>query len=91
MTDADATTRTNPDDWAGRSDDLPDDMPEHEIDDSRTVGGGIMSEGGTAVERGTDTLTGTAQRRDRDEDPAGDEEPFRSPVDPPMPPLESQE
>ena len=35
-------------------------MPEHEQGPDRTVGGGLMSEGGTAVERGTDTLTGPA-------------------------------
>jgi hypothetical protein len=33
-------------------------LPEHEIDDERSVGGGIMSSGGTAVDRGTGTLAG---------------------------------
>ena len=45
-----------------RRDDKPereDLLPEHEIDDDRSVGGGIMSSGGTAVDRGTGTLAGT--------------------------------
>ena len=36
-------------------------LPEHEIDDERTAGGGILGEGGTAVDRGTGELGGTAQ------------------------------
>ena len=36
-------------------------LPEHELDDERSVGGGIMSSGGTAVDRGTGTLSGEAQ------------------------------
>ena len=36
-------------------------LPAHEIDSNETVGGGVMSEGGTAVDRGTGTLNGQAQ------------------------------
>jgi hypothetical protein len=39
-------------------------LPEHERDDDRTIGGGVLSSGGTAVDRGTGELTGTAQRGD---------------------------
>ena len=28
-------------------------LPEHEQDDERTVGGGVMASGGTAIDRGT--------------------------------------
>lgn len=28
-------------------------LPEHELDDARTVGGGVMGAGGTAIDRGT--------------------------------------
>ena len=45
-----------------------DAMPEHEIDDDRAVGGGMMGAGGTAVDRGTGTLGGDAQG-----DAAGDD------------------
>jgi hypothetical protein len=38
-----------------------DELPEHEIDDDRTAGGGVMSEGGTAIDRGTGELGGQAQ------------------------------
>ena len=44
-----------------------DQMPDHERDEDRTIGGGLMSEGGTAIVRGTGTLDGTAQDRDPDE------------------------
>jgi hypothetical protein len=44
-------------------------LPEFERDDERTVGGGLMSEGGTATDRGTGELDGTAQGgTDEDED-----------------------
>ena len=46
----------------------PAGMPEDEIDDDRTIGGGVMGEGGTAIDRGTGTLSGTAQDPDGDED-----------------------
>jgi hypothetical protein len=58
------------DDQRPRDDDRPidggerkrlDELPEHEIDDDQTVGGGVMSEGGTAIDRGTGTLAGQAQ------------------------------
>ena len=32
-------------------------LPDHEIDEERSVGGGVMSQGGTAVDRGTGTLS----------------------------------
>jgi hypothetical protein len=38
-----------------------DGLPEHEHDDARTIGGGMMGQGGTAVDRGTGTLAGDAQ------------------------------
>jgi hypothetical protein len=51
-------------------------LPDHEVDEDKTVGGGVMSEGGTAVDRGTGTLTGQAQgsppRDDREEAAAED-------------------
>jgi len=31
-------------------------LPEHELRDAPTAGGGVMSQGGTAVDRGTGTL-----------------------------------
>jgi hypothetical protein len=44
-------------------------LPEFERDDERTVGGGLMSQGGTATDRGTGQLDGTAQgETDEDED-----------------------
>jgi hypothetical protein len=45
----------------GPDGDDDDGMPEHEKDPDDTVGGGVMSEGGTAVDRGTGTLGGEAQ------------------------------
>ena len=45
-------------------------LPEHEIDEDATVGGGMMSQGGTAIDRGTGTLSGQAQG-ERDEDADG--------------------
>jgi hypothetical protein len=44
------------------------DLPEHELDDDATVGGGVMSQGGTAIDRGTGTLSGEAQGADDDAD-----------------------
>ncbi|MFL5775423.1 MAG: hypothetical protein ACJ76W_04030 [Chloroflexota bacterium] len=63
-------------------------LPEHEIDDETTVGGGVLSQGGTAVDRGTGTLWGQAEGRrpDRGDDP------FSGPDDEPeevMPPPSS--
>jgi hypothetical protein len=43
-------------------------LPEHEIDDETTVGGGVLSQGGTAVDRGTGTLAGQAQGTAPDDD-----------------------
>jgi hypothetical protein len=48
-------------------------LPEHEIDDDETVGGGVLSSGGTAIDRGTGTLGGLAQNRDR---PRAEDEDF---------------
>ena len=39
-------------------------LPEHEIDEEDTAGGGILGVGGTAIDRGTGTLGGTAQGND---------------------------
>jgi hypothetical protein len=44
-------------------------LPEFERDDERTVGGGLMSHGGTVTDRGTGDLDGTPQAADDD---AGD-------------------
>ncbi len=33
-------------------------LPDHELDREGYVGGGVLGEGGTAIERGTDTLSG---------------------------------
>jgi hypothetical protein len=51
----DATT--DPDDGEAR-------LPRHEIDENETVGGGILTQGGTAIDRGTGTLGGQAQGDD---------------------------
>jgi hypothetical protein len=51
--------------------DLDDDegtLPEHERRDDRTVGGGMMDQGGTAIDRGTGTLGGQAQGPAEDDD-----------------------
>jgi hypothetical protein len=48
-------------------------LPEFERDDERTVGGGLMSQGGTSMDRGTGELDGTAQgETDDDEDETTD-------------------
>ena len=49
-----------------------DDLPEHERDEDRTIGGGVMDAGGTAIDRGTGTLGGQAQRADQSGFGAGD-------------------
>ena len=51
-----------------------EELPEHESRDieGESVGGGVMSEGGTAVDRGTGTLDGTAQGVAADDDAAAD-------------------
>jgi hypothetical protein len=43
-------------------------LPAFERDDERTVGGGLMSQGGTSTDRGTGELDGTAQGETDDED-----------------------
>jgi hypothetical protein len=52
---------TEPDD--DRRDETPREraLPEHERDDARTIGGGVLTSGGTAIDRGTGTLGGQAQ------------------------------
>jgi hypothetical protein len=63
--------------WPAR--DMEGGLPEHERDDERTAGGGIMAEGGTAIERGTDTISGPdAQGPDAGE--TGAERQFPPPV-----------
>ena len=52
-----------------------EELPEHESRDieDQSVGGGVLSQGGTAVDRGTGTLDGTAQGvSDEDDDAAVD-------------------
>ena len=48
--------------------DRTDAMPEHELDDESTVGAGVMSMGGTSVDRGTGMLSGEAQGDGDDHD-----------------------
>jgi hypothetical protein len=43
-------------------------LPPEEHDADRTVGGGMLDAGGTAIERGTGTLSGEAQDRDVEAD-----------------------
>lgn len=51
--------------------DEDDGLPEHERDDDRTIGGGMMGAGGTATDRGTGELTGDAQGRGDDDEAGG--------------------
>lgn len=52
------------------NDERRDELPEHELrDEGASVGGGVMGTGGTAIDRGTGTLDGTAQGTN-----AGDDE-----------------
>src|SRR5256885_16118271 len=46
-------------------------LPEFERDDERTVGGGLISQGGTATDRGPGELDGTAQGGETDADERG--------------------
>jgi hypothetical protein len=61
------------DDDTMRSNREREDMPEHESDDdvAQTSGAGVLSEGGTAIDRGTGTLGGVAQGPDAGEDDDG--------------------
>jgi hypothetical protein len=45
-------------------------LPPEERDDDRTVGAGVLGEGGTSINRGTGTLSGEAQDRDVEADDA---------------------
>ena len=51
MTDDRTTTGGAP------GEDRLDALPDHERDDERTAGGGVLSQGGTAVDTGTGTLS----------------------------------
>jgi hypothetical protein len=53
-------------------------LPDHEIDEDATIGGGILSEGGTAIDRGTGTLDGQAEGQ-----PPRDDDPLSGPDDEP--------
>ena len=51
------------------NDERRDHLPEHELrDEGESVGGGVMATGGTAIDRGTGTLDGTAQGHGADGD-----------------------
>ena len=50
-------------------------LPEHELDRDESIGGGLMSSGGTAVDRGTGTLS------DVDYDEMGDRRVDEEPLD----------
>ena len=52
--------------------DRTDALPEHERDEDTTLGGGVMSMGGTSVDRGTGTLAGEAEPADVSGFGAGD-------------------
>ena len=55
-----------------RDDERRDALPDHELrDEDQVVGGGVMSAGGTAIDRGTGTLGGTAQGNDEDDEESG--------------------
>jgi hypothetical protein len=54
-------------------------LPEHELRDTPTAGGGVMSQGGTAIDRGTGTLEGRAQGPKADDD---EDDPMQAPADP---------
>jgi hypothetical protein len=68
------------DDRNKRSEELPD--HEYRESDDASVGGGLMTTGGTAVDRGTGTLSGMAQGPiDEDEDAAEDDVITDTPAD----------
>jgi hypothetical protein len=52
------------------SDEREDELPEHEQDSDQSVGGGLMSSAGTAIDRGTGTSSAEAQARRADDDEA---------------------
>jgi hypothetical protein len=45
-----------------------DSTPDRDIERDETVGGGIMQQGGTAIDRGTGTLSGQGQGAAEDDD-----------------------
>ena len=57
---------------ASLGDDGQDGVPSHEMDEDETVGGGMMSQGGTSVDRGTGVLDGQAQGDGHDGDDVDD-------------------
>ncbi len=63
-------------------DDDDDVLPEHERDDDRTIGGGIMDRGGTAIERGGDTIDHEAPPGEQGKRVERDDEPVPPPVEP---------
>jgi hypothetical protein len=68
------------DDRDKRSEELPD--HEYRESEDESVGGGVMTTGGTAVDRGTGTLSGMAQGPlDEDEDAAEDDVITDTPTD----------
>jgi hypothetical protein len=82
MTDQHEPQRDNPARPIGSLDDVEADattrrdgqrrgLPAHEIDEDETAGGGMMSQGGTAIDRGTGTLAGQAQGREPGDDEEG--------------------
>jgi hypothetical protein len=67
--DVDANVGSNADD------DRLSKLPPEEHDEDRTLGGGMLGQGGTAVNRGTGTLGGEAQGRDVEADDEKQAEP----------------
>jgi hypothetical protein len=55
-------------DWIDRGGDDEDGLPEHELREEGTVGGGLMSSGGEATDRGTGEMTSTGMLEDGDDD-----------------------
>ena len=56
-----------------RDESRPESLPDHEYRETEgeAVGGGVLGSGGTAVDRGTGTLGGTAQGPEADDDETG--------------------
>ncbi len=48
-------------------------LPAHEIDEDETVGGGVLSHGGTAIDRGTRSLDGFVQGETASDETGEDE------------------
>ncbi len=70
LNQAEAVDSLDDDSANGDDQDRLSKLPPEERDDPNTIGAGVMSAGGTAVDRGTGTLSGEAQGDDRgDDDP----------------------